>query len=92
MTAFFYALVLPDPKEKPLAENQLTALDALDRLTNEHRNNFEREGKDPDDAKVTEKLWREQLGDIESYTYRNIKAGLVKRGLISLEDGFVHLN
>ena len=92
MTAFFYALVLPDPKEKQLAENQLTALDALDRLTNEHRNNFEREGKDPDDAKVTEKLWREQLGDIESYTYRNIKAGLVKRGLISLEDGFVHLN
>jgi hypothetical protein len=80
----------PEPAIKPLADNQLMALDVLERLTDEHRQNFVDEGKNPDDAKVTETLWRERLGEMKSYTYRNIKDGLVKRGMISLEDGFVY--
>ena len=56
-------------------------VDADWKLTNEHWKNFECEGKKPDDVKVTENLWREQLGDIESYTYCSIKGGQTPRRL-----------
>ncbi|WP_394752651.1 AAA family ATPase [Crenothrix sp.] len=81
----------PEPKDKPLADNQVMALDALERLTEEHRQNFIDLGKNPDESKVTEKLWREQLGEMKAYEYRNIKNGLLKRDLISIDDGFVYL-
>lgn len=82
----------PEPKEKPLPDNQVDALELLERLYDEHRQNFIGQGKNPDDAKVTEKYWREQLGDVKSYTFRDIKSGLLKRDMINLEDGFVYLN
>lgn len=83
--------VMPELREKPLPDKQALALEALEKLLEEHQQNFIEQCKNQDDAKVTEKLWRDRLGDLKSWEFRNIKDGLLKRDLISLLDGFVYL-
>lgn len=80
------------PEKSGMGKNQSALLDALEKLTNEHREEYERRGKNPDDAKVTLKHWQEVAG-LENNRFAEAKNKLKDRGLVWVDSsGFVYLS
>lgn len=81
----------PEPKDKGLGKNQKAALDILEELIEQHRENFIEEGKNPDDAKVTLNTWQDKTG-MNRHRFKEVKDALLEREYIVVESGFVSLS
>jgi hypothetical protein len=77
------------PRQKPdtgkLGKNQQKALSVLIHLAAQHRQNMIERGGDPDEEKVSVKLWEAKTG-LDRMRFKEVKDTLVKRGVVRLFD------
>ena len=80
------------PDSKGISKNQRILLDTLQRLTEQHREEFINRGKNPDNAKVSVNLWRDN-SDIPKQRFNEAKNSLEEKGFVKIESGgFAVLN
>lgn len=84
----------PAQVSAPQGKWQRLALEGLQAVTDRHRANLEKAGKDPDTAMVTLDDWRSECSGagIQRQRWYEAKTKLIEKGLVSVSQGFVWLS